>query len=302
MATPSVSAMSDTLIFRCEGTDLSVDLSAGRGTETLRQVLEWLPAQITIHCAKIAGCHIYWPSPVLARLEKGRDIHTLAPGALLYYPDRQYLEIIYDELQAETAAVTHLGQLTGGVEWLRDFATRQRKQAGTEIFTAELIVPGGPRKRAAISFGQDTAWDRIREARQAVWAKQPDEITAMLARQGHNIPLGPMATADGYFRTVQESLWQLWNDPGRFSNEARRAAAINAIELGISRIGHYCHLTQSQAVLEDALAVIDSADVPFQDLLSELIIYCSRMSNWVDLHIPWYPANELTKRCLGRND
>lgn len=295
--------MSETLIFRCEDRDLEIDLAPGQGTEALRQVVAWVPAQITIHCAKIAGCHIYWPSPVLARLEKGLDIHTLKPGAFLYYPDRQYLEIIYDELQAETAAVIHLGQLIGGVDWLRDFATRQRKEAGSTVFTAELLVPGMEnRSSGPEAFGTKTSWERIRTARHAVWAEEPEEIKTMLTRSGHNIPFGPMATADGYFRTVQESLWQLWNMPDRFSDAGRRAAAINAIELGIARIGHFCQLSDSEAVLQDALNLIDSRDVPLQDLLAEVILYCSRMSNWIDLHIPWYPANELTKRCLCRDD
>ncbi len=294
--------MAQELIFRSEGQDLAIDLSPGQGTETLKQLLNWVPAEITIHCAKIAGCHIYWPSPILARLEKGMDIHTLKPGAFLYYPDRQYLEIIYDELQAETAAVTYLGQLKGGVDRLRDFATDQRREAGTKVFKAELMLTNAPPKPTRSGPEGNTPWVRIQRARRSVWAEEPEEIRSMLARSGHNIPFGPMATADGYFRTVQESLWQLWNTPDRFPDAARRVAAINAIELGIARLGHYCHLTESQNVLEDAVNVIDAGVVPLQELFTEIILYCSRMSNWVDIHIPWYPANELTKRCLGRND
>ena len=52
----------------------------------------------------------------------------------------------------------------------------------------------------------------------------------------------------------------------------------------------------------DAIEVVNAAEVPLQDLLAEVVLYCSRMSNWVDAHIPWFPANELTKRCLGRTD
>lgn len=121
----------------------------------------------------------------------------------------------------------------------------------------------------------------------------------MLAGKGHNIPFGPVATADGYFRFVQESLWQIWIDPDRFGDAARRAVAVNAMELGISRLGHYCHLGETEAFLKDAIACVEAGH-PLQDLLAEVILYCSRMSNWVDLHIPWFPANELMKGLIGQ--
>lgn len=294
--------MSESLIFSCEGQDHEIALVDRPASETLRQLKSWMPAEISIHCAKIAGCHIYWPSPILAHLEDATDIHDLPPGSFLYYPDRQYLEIIYDELQAETAAVTYLGRLQGDVEWLREFAARQRKEAGSKVFMASLrLEDSTPDSPLDVPEGDDP-WSRIQRMRRNVWKAEPEEVARLLAGKGHNIPLGPMATADGYFRFVQESLWQLWNKPDRFSDAARRAATINALELGIARIGHYCHLSESEALLQDAIACVIAAKVPLQDLLAEVIFYCSRMSNWIDLHIPWFPANELTKKSLGRND
>ena len=297
-----MSGQSDRLIFTCEGQDYEIALLDNPGSETLQQLKAWLPAEITIHCAKIAGCHIYWPSPILARLETATDIHTLSPGAFLYYPDRQYLEIIYDELQAETAAVTHLGQLVGDFEWLRAFAARQRQEAGQTIFTAKLRVRGVDEGKTEGPIEGDSPWARVQRARRNVWCAMPAELERMLANTGLNIPFGPMATADGYFRCVQESLWQLWNQPDRFDDAQKRAAALNAIDLGIARLGHYCHLDESAGFLEDAIVCVEENDVPLQDLLAEVILYCSRMSNWVDLHIPWFQANELTKKALGRSD
>lgn len=294
--------MSKTLIFSCEGQDHEIDLLDKPGSETLRQLEAWLPAEITIHCAKIAGCHIYWPTPILAHLEDGTDIHRLPPGSFLYYPDRQYLEIIYDELQAETAAVTHLGQLQGDVGWLRDFATRQRKEAGSKVFTAQLRFAEGNDTSAPPAIEGDDAWARVRRARRAVWQREPAEVGHLLANSGHNIPLGPLATADGYYRFVQESLWQIWLKPEIYGDSERRAIAINSMMLGIARLGHYCHLSESEVFLKDAIACVEEGEVPLQDLLAEVIVFCSRMSNWVDLRIPWYPANELTKQALGRDD
>lgn len=290
--------MTDRLIFECEGRAHEIRLFDAENSETLRQLIDWLPADITIHCAKIAGCHIYWPCPILARLESARDIHSLEPGAFLYYPDRQYLEIIYDELQAETAAVNHLGQLQGNIEWLRDFATRQRQRAGFEQFTARLHIPGDEQSTTMPDYPIDSTWNRIRQARAMVWEAEPPEIERLLSNSGLNIPFGPMVTADGYFRYVQENLWQLWNQPERYTDTQRRAAAINALELGIARIGHYCQMHQSEAVMRDAIQCIEDSSLPLQDLLAEIILYSSRMSNWIDHRIPWFEINELTKSAL----
>ncbi len=295
--------MSDVIVFRCEGREFEIELLDLRNSDTLRQLRAWLPAEITIHCAKIAGCHVYWPCPILAGIEAGTDIHKLPPGSFLYYPDRQYLEIVYDELQAETATVNHLGQWKGDIGWLRAFAERQRIEAGgSHVFTAHLSLKGAGEKAVAPPVADEGAFARIRKARLAVWQEEPAEIKDLLLRTGHNIPLGPMATADGYFRFVQESLWQLWAEPERYSDEARRACAINAMELGISRLSHYCHLLETEALLNDAIACVKAGDVPLQTLLAEVIFYCSRMSNWIDVHIPWFRANELTKQRLGRTD
>jgi hypothetical protein len=291
--------MTDVLIFNCEGVDHRIELEDNPGSETLRQLKSWLPAEITIHCAKIAGCHIYWPSPILAQLEKATDIHSLKPGSFLYYPDRQYLEIIYDELQAETAAVTYLGKLTGGIEWLKEFATRQRKEAGSKIFTARLSLESSEPDESGEASVVDPRLASLRTKREQVWAAEPAEVAKLLANSGHNIPLGPTATADGYFRFVQESVWQLWYRPERFSDAQKRAAAINSLELGISRIGHYCHLADSEAFLYEAIECLKANDLDAQSVYEEIIFYCSRMSNWMDLHIPWYPANEITKKILG---
>ena len=294
--------MSETLIFHCEGRDHKIVLEDVSGSETLKQLKEWLPAEITIHCAKIAGCHIYWPSPILAELEQGTDIHSLKPGSFLYYPDRQYLEIIYDELQAENASVTYLGRLEGDISWLREFATRQRKEAGSKTFTAKLRIESEKLLVDYPVMPVDKKILSLRKQRQAVWAGEPDEVKKLLRNTGHNIPFGPIATADGYYRFVQESLWQLWRRPERFSESERRVAAINSIEVGISRIGHYCHLAQSEYFLQEAIACLNETSLNVQEVFAEVILYCSRMSNWMDLHIPWYPANELTKRALGRGE
>lgn len=72
--------MSDTLLFTCEGRDHEIALVERPGFETLRQLRAWLPAEATIHSARIAGFHIYWPSPSLAPRRRRPTSTACRPG------------------------------------------------------------------------------------------------------------------------------------------------------------------------------------------------------------------------------
>ena len=293
--------MTTRLMFHCEGVDHEIALDDSHAPETLALVLDWLPAEVTIHCAKIAGCHIYWPTPVLARLEGGTDIHALPPGSFLYYPDRQYLELTYDALQAETVSVNVLGRLSGDVEWLREFADRQRRDSGRRIHTARVGVAGAaPGAPPAGPVGEDP-WSRLRRARLAAWAAEPAEVGALLARDGLNIPFGPLVTAEGAFRHTHELLWRLWNAPRRHDDATRSAIAVAMLELAIGRVADFCHMTEAGAVLGCGVECLVSRTAPVDEVLAELVLYCARLSAWLDLHMPWWSANQLTLQMLGRD-
>jgi hypothetical protein len=298
--------MSDTLIFRCDGADHPIALTDACAPRTLDALRAWLPAEVTIHCAKIAGCHIYWPSPILEPLEQGTDIHSLPPGAFLYYPDRQYIEITYDALQAETAAVTMLGQFRGDLEWLRGFADRQRQEHGRHIFTARLLLPdqdGQPLKPPdgpTDPAGQTTPRDRLAAGRRAAWAGQPREIDAFLRRDGLNIPLGPTVTAEGEFRRTQELMWRLWRNPKGLDDATRALVACETLDLTLARVVGYCHLREAGSVLSAGRDALRERDADVGAVLGELTVYCGRMAAWLDLHIPWWEANEVMRRNQGR--
>ncbi|MCA8967506.1 MAG: hypothetical protein KDC48_21675 [Planctomycetes bacterium] len=291
--------MTDTLVFTLEGVDHEIVLDAGHAPRTLELVLASLPQTLTIHCAKIAGCHVYWPTTVLARLERGTDIHALPAGSFLYYPDRQYLELTYDVLQAEKAAVNALGRLAGDTGWLRTFAERQRRESGRAIYTAVLRAPGaGPSAPASPPAGDD-AWSRLRRARAAAWGHEPAEVAALLARDGLNIPFGPLITAEGGFRHAHELLWRLWNDQAKPDAE-KVAIAVAMLELAIARVAGFCHMNEAGAVLGDGITCLKSSASPVDEVLAEVLLYCARLSAWLDLHVPWWQANELTREILGR--
>ena len=131
-----------TLIFEVENRAYRIHLTDESAPETLSALKAILPMTADIHCAKIAGCHIMWPVPFVARLENAVDVMTMAPGSFFFWPERQYLEITYDELQAESAPISYLGQMQGEMAWLRDYADTNRREQGRKIFQAQLYLEG----------------------------------------------------------------------------------------------------------------------------------------------------------------
>lgn len=293
--------MSMQLVFACEGVEHPIALTDEHAPRTAAALRGWLPTQITIHCAKIAGCHIYIPTPILAPLEQGTDIHALPAGSFLYYPDRQYLEITYDALQAETAAVNLLGRFEGDLDWFRAFADRQRREHGRRTVTARLSLAGADDRAPAPEPDPDgSALGRLRTARRDAWAAEPDELLRFLERDGLNIPFGPMITAEGEFRRTQEFAWRLWRNANGHADPVRAAMARELLELTLARVVGYCHLEEAGRALEAARAALAEPDCPVEEILAEVTIYCGRMGAWLDLHVPWWEANEITRRNLGR--
>ena len=293
--------MSGRLIFEVAGTRHPIDVTDAHAPRTLAALRRWLPAEITIHCAKIAGCHIYWPTPILETLEEGADIHSLPPGAFLYYPDRQYMEITYDALQAETAAVNMLGTFAGDLGWLRAFADDQRARHGREIFTARLFFEGEETRKAPAPAGEG-AHGRLRAALAAAWQAEPQELRDFLMRTGLNIPFGPVITAEGEFRRTQELMWRLWRNANGHDDATRSVIARETLDLTLARVVGYCHLGEAGAALEAGRDALLAPGADVTAILGDLTIYCGRMGAWLDLHVPWWECNALMRRALGRDD
>lgn len=296
--------MSGELIFRVEGEDHPIELADGFAPETLRAVIGLVPASIDIHCAKIAGSHIMWPVPFLARMEAAQDVLSMPPGAFFYWPERQYLEITYDALQAEAAEVNYLGRLKHDPAWLRDYAERQRREQGRAVFTAELLPGPGlepARRPEPARVAEPLA--TVRRARIAAWEAQPEEIAELLARRGQMIPFGPLHMAEGEMRKLHELLWRLWEGRGETrSDDDKRKIAVFALKAAISRVAGFCHLLETGAVLEAGITCLEDKACETDAALEELILYCGRIAAWLDLHICWWPMNETTLGALGATD
>ena len=293
--------MAQILVFKADGVEREIEVDGRQAPETLRKVLGALPATIDIHCAKIAGSHIMWPVPFVQAVEKACDVLSMPPGSFFFWPERQYLEITYDALQAEAAAVSYLGRLKGDVGWLREYADKQRRGQGSSIYTAEFFLRDGPlNPPEPREPANGDPWTRLRSARAAAWFEEPGDVAMLLARRGLNIPFGPLSMAEGELRKLHELLWRLWNEGSARSDVDKVAIARFAIEAAITRVAGFCHMTAAGSVLEDGLRCLADADRPLAETLEELVLYVGRMAAWLDLHICWWPINELTLETLSK--
>ena len=103
------------LIFSAEGQSWPLRLN-GSAVRTQRALLNALPLPLQLHTPKIAGSHIYWHAPFVEDVEGATHVLSAAPGAFVYWPVRQFLEITFAPLQAENAEITVLGHLDAPID------------------------------------------------------------------------------------------------------------------------------------------------------------------------------------------
>jgi hypothetical protein len=283
------------VLFHYEGREHPIALRPDLAPVTVGRLVGSLPAAVDLHCAKIAGQHIFWHAPFVCDYEGATDILTLPPGTFLYWPERQFLELLYGPLQAEKARVTVLGALAGDIDWLVELGRKLVRDHGQIVMLARLSAGEGAQ---ALAFAEPDCADArlagLRAAREAVWREEPGELRALLAREGVMLPYGPLAMAEGEFRRLQELLWRL-----RGQADAAPLARF-LLQAFIERIDGFCGLHDSGRVLAQAKALLQAPDAPVPDVVNELVLYCGRMAAWLDLHIPWNALNEQVLDALGR--
>ena len=265
---------------------------------TLAALAEILPLEVRFQTPKIAGSHIYWQAPLLCDLETGADIMGLAPGSFLYWPDRQFLEILFAPLQQETASVTLLGRLAdpAHVAVVAEFGRRLRETTGNRILTGRLTLADGV--TAEVSDGPadaDGALADLRRARRAAWTAPPPELSGLLADRGILHPAGPLFFAEGEARGLHELLWCLRREGDA---SVLRIAAGTAIDKAAARLAGFCHLASVGAELRRASALLHDPAADARTVLDETILYCGAVSAWLDVSIPWNAVNEAVRATL----
>ncbi|SCW66921.1 hypothetical protein [Ancylobacter rudongensis] len=290
------------LSFNLDGIAHEIELYPDLAPVTIGKVIASLPAALDIHCAKIAGQHIFWHAPVVADIEKPADILTLPAGTFLYWPERQFLELIYGDLQAEKAQVSVLGRLTGDLGWLKDFGRRVVENHGQEPLLAQLAAN---EDALALALPEKSftspGLNALRAARKAMWQAPPEEMYALLRREGMMIPYGPLAMAEGELRKLHELIWRL-RSPSYGIGTAERASVLSfLINAFNARIDGFCAMHATGKVLDDAKALLSAPD-DIDDVIEELVLFTGRAAAWLDTFIPWNALNEATRTALARQD
>ncbi|MBD8556142.1 hypothetical protein IFT84_16650 [Rhizobium sp. CFBP 8762] len=274
------------LVFSADGQSWPIQLT-GPAERTRSALLRSLPLQLQLHTPKIAGSHIYWHAPFVEDVEGATDVLDAPAGAFLYWPVRQFLEITFAPLQAETAQVTLLGKLDAPIEGITALAAKLKGEQGQRTLCGQLSLEGQAPER---SEPQPVLPDDIVAARQALWAACPADISKLTASRAIMHPAGPVFAAEGEARVLHEFLWWVRAARGKQDEAALRVAAALALNKTATRLRDFCHMDQTPALLfrlEDAM----HEPLDFRAVVDEAIIVAGRIGAWIDLLIPWNDLN-----------
>jgi len=291
--------MATMILLDAGDTRLRIALDSGRAPRTVAALLASLPAEIDLHCAKIAGNHILWHAPFVVDAEATGDVMQVPPGGFLFWPERQFLELVFDALQAESAQVTHLGGIEAGVDALRVLGRRVQERQGRDGLRARLSLAAGGTGTPSPPATAPPGLAALVAAREAVWRAPPAEIAEMMARRGVMLPAGPLVYAEGYARALHETLWRLRGEAAAGDHAFAARAGVLALRLAVARIGGFCHLLASAATLEAAAALLERHPALAAPVIDEAILFSGRLAAWLDGRIAWHDFTEATRRAAA---
>ncbi|MQT15393.1 hypothetical protein [Segnochrobactrum spirostomi] len=281
------------LVFSTERQSWPLRLT-GDAERTRQALLRALPLPLQLHTPKIAGSHIYWHAPFVEDVEGSTHVLDAPAGAFIYWPVRQFLEITFAPLQAETAHVTVLGHLEAPVEGIAALAADLKREQGRRIFAGTLsrVAAAHDVTQAPSPLPPDLV-----AAREALWRECPDDIARLTRSRKIMHPAGPLFAAEGEARVLHELLW--WLRSERSGTEARvlRHMAAIALDKAATRLRDFCHMDTSPALLFQLKAAMRE-DLPFDALIDEAILVAGRIGAWIDLLIPWNDLNEALRGAL----
>ncbi|WP_137389826.1 hypothetical protein [Rhodoligotrophos defluvii] len=246
-----------------------------------------MPMEAQLHTPKIAGSHIYWHAPFVCDVEGSSHVMDMPAGAFFYWPERQFLEISFAPLQAETATVTPLGRAECPVELVAALGERVRLTQGRVINTVRLTPIG-----EALAGVEETAASPLAALRSAMWARMPDEVAALPSRRGIMHPIGPMIYAEADARNLHELLW--WSREALQREDAAvvRSGAALAVDKAATRLRNFCHLDESATALDAIACALRDKGAPVGPVIDDAILIVGRLSAWLDLMIRWNDLNE----------
>ena len=280
------------LLFEADGVSCPIVPAEG-APRTMAALLAALPMPLQLHTPKIAGSHIFWHAPFVEDVEGGVDVLSAEPGAFIYWPVRQFLEITFAPLQAETAAVTVLGRIDAPVQIITTLGERLRAEAGRRTFTGSLRASEQTAAAPAPAVPES-----LHCARLALWKACPADVAALTASRAIMHPVGPVMQAESEARVLHEALWWVRSRLATADPAALRLAAGLALDKAAVRLRDFCHMGETAGIL---FAAVDALNDPAQDLaalVDEAILIAGRLGAWIDLLVPWNDLNEAYRAAL----
>ncbi len=272
------------LELQVRGTGFIIDLDWGAAPKTAAALLGLLPLHLDLHAAKVAGEQILMPVPLVMDFEAERDVLHSPPGTVIYYPKRQFLEILLGPVLEQSANATYLGAVRGDLEPLHQLCAALQRSHGHETMWAVLSAPAGPGNDQPPSKQEGKAAGM----RKAVWTAMPADIARLARQQGPMMPLGPLFYAESETRKLHEFLWAF-----RECEDTRFAATGGSVlvrSAGI-QLRDFFGLNETAAMLLELAELL--AQWPERPLLDEVILTVGRISHWLDLLLPWQDLNHV---------
>lgn len=269
-----------------------------RAPRTLARLKGLLPLPVQLHTPKIAGSHIYWHAPFVEQPEGGVDVLSARPGAFIYWPVRQFLEITFAPLQAETAQVTVLGHVEGPVERVADLARDLRLHQGVRLFGGDLVLTAAGDLPATAATDHPSLPATLLAARDRLWAGCPADVAHLRQSRAILHPAGPVFMAESEARVLHELLWWLRERLDRDAPADLRYAGALTANKTATRLRDFCHMADSAAPLFALEAAFADPAVDLAALVDLGIVITGRLAGWLDLQIPWNPLNEAFRTAL----
>lgn len=285
------------LAFECDGQRWLIVCDVARAPRTLSALAACLSLDLQLHTPKIAGSHIYWHAPFVEAVEGAVDVMQARPGAFFFWPVRQFLEIAFAPLQAETASITVLGHLAGGVEELAALGAALRNGQGRRSFRGRLTMVEPSRELPPVSPRDGVPADLVARRRQ-LWTACPAEIRDILSSRAIMHPAGPLFMAESELRVLHETLWSVRSRQGADDEVLLRYAAALACNRTALCLHDLCHLEETAELLRDLKAALLRSDIPLAPMIDEAIMVAGRLAAWLDLLIPWSDVNEAVRSAV----
>jgi len=274
----------DKIILSINNKKALVELFSEDAPNTISEIKSILPQKIDLHYAKFAGEEVFGILPIIIPLENSKNVNNMEKGTVVYYPERQLFCIYYGDLQEEDANVTVIGKLIADEEFINEMEKVRYNQG------ISMIIKNGDNDLESYEY---ISYKHIIDT-DSHWHKLPNDLEAIVKREGVMQPGGPIIYAESETRKLADFLWifyMFYKKEGYINIDLLQSILTQSK----NKVGGWCGLTKNAEAFNQYLYLIqNNADKLV--VLKDFILYINRLNMWIDLLIPWNEINESIKK------